>query len=109
MASTTESRSAQVASSYSLALSVLAYAIVCVPVYFWLEGPVGQVGSIEGSVAAIGLAIGAILFVPIVKASIENRTSRLGPRREGGYEDDRGAESPFEHATESSAPEETDG
>ena len=109
MASTTESRPAQVARSYPLALSIFAYAIACVPMYFWLEGPAGQAGSIEGSVAAIGLAIGAIMFVPVIKAGIENRTSRLGPHRKGGYEEDRDAESPFEHATESPAPEETDG
>lgn len=108
MASSVESRSTGIVQGNPLVVAIVAYAIVCVPAYLWLEGPVGGAGTVDGSVAAIALALGAIMFVPIIKAGIENRTSRLGPRREGGYEDDRGAEGAFEHATERSEEEETD-
>lgn len=109
MASATESQSGGVLQSNPLVVAIVAYAIICVPVYFWLEGPVGQAGTVDGSVAAIGLAVGAIMFVPIIKATIDKRTSRLGPRREGGYEEERAAEGSFEHATERSEGRETDG
>lgn len=85
MASATESQSSGIAKGNPLIVATVAYAIVCVPAYLWLEGPVGGAGTVDGSVAAIGLALGAIMFVPIIKAGIENRTSRLrsGPGDRG--------------------------
>lgn len=77
MASATESQSSGIAQGNPLVVATVVYAIVCVPAYLWLEGPVGGAGTVDGSVAAIGLALGSIMFVPIIKAGIENRTSRL--------------------------------
>ena len=77
MASATESQSGGIVQEHPLVVAIVVYAIVCVPAYVWLEGPVGSAGTVDGSVAAIALALGAIMFVPIVKATLENQTSRL--------------------------------
>lgn len=68
---------------HQLGLAILTYAIVSVPVYFWLEGPVGIEGTVDGSVAAIGLALGAIMVVPIFRSLLrgfagETESARLG-------------------------------
>ena len=58
---------------HSLAAAIIVYALVSVPVYFWLEGPVGLAGTVDASVAIAGLVFGAILFVPIIKSVLTNR------------------------------------
>lgn len=70
-------------SQHHLAASIVVYVVVAIPVYFWLEGPVGIEGTVDGSVAAIGLALGAILFVPVIRGVIrrnvgEGESARLG-------------------------------
>ena len=68
---------------HQLGLATLIYALVCIPVYFWLEGPVGIAGTVDGSVVAIGLALGAIMVVPVVRSLLrgyagETESARLG-------------------------------
>ena len=68
---------------HQLGLAIAIYVVVAVPVYFWLEGPVGIEGTVDGSVAAIGLALGTILVVPVFRALLrkyagETESARLG-------------------------------
>ena len=63
---------------HSLAAAIAVYAVLSVPLYVWLEGPVGTAGTVDASLAAAGLALGAILFVPIIKSVL---TSRIGASR----------------------------
>ena len=69
---------------HSLAAAVVVYAILCVPAYLWLEGPVGIAGTVDASVTVAGLALGGIMFVPIIKAVLTNRVgaSRVRPGAE---------------------------
>ncbi|MFB6124014.1 MAG: hypothetical protein ABEJ78_11225 [Haloferacaceae archaeon] len=46
------------------------YAAICIPVYPWLQGPVGNAGTIDVSVALGGLLMGALLFVPIIRSKL---------------------------------------
>ncbi|SHG41078.1 hypothetical protein [Halobaculum gomorrense] len=59
---------------YPTSVAVVVYAALCIPLYFWLEGPVGEAGTVDGSVAAIGLIIASIMFVPVVRAGIRRMT-----------------------------------
>lgn len=59
--------------NHSLTASALVYLLICVPVYLWLEGPVGGAGTIDGSIVLFGLATGTLLFVPIIKAMVIQR------------------------------------
>lgn len=68
---------------HQLAASVLIYAVVAAFAYVWLEGPVGTEGTVDGSVAAIGLALGSILFVPIIRAFIRNNVGESESARLG--------------------------
>ncbi|WP_254546747.1 hypothetical protein [Halomarina pelagica] len=79
-----ESQSSVLGVADPLVVAVVAYAIVCVPAYLWLEGPVGNAGTVDGSVVIAALALGSILFVPIVKSVLERRTGRTGRFRTGG-------------------------
>lgn len=58
---------------HSLTAAIIAYALLSVPVYFWLEGPVGIAGTVDASVVVAGLVLGSILFVPIIKSALVNR------------------------------------
>jgi hypothetical protein len=60
---------------HPLAAAVVVYALASVPLYFWLEGPVGTAGTVDGSVVVAGLVLGAIMLVPIIKAGLTNRLS----------------------------------
>ena len=68
---------------HQLGLAIAIYVVVSVPVYFWLEGPVGIAGTVDGSVVAVGLALGAIMVVPIFRSLLrgyagETESARLG-------------------------------
>lgn len=67
--------------NHPLAAAIIVYTLVSIPVYFWLEGPVGIAGTVDGSVAAAGLVFGAIMFVPIIKVALTNwlGASRVRP------------------------------
>ena len=53
-------------------MATAVYAVVCVPAYFLLEGPVGTAGTVDGSVVVGGLVLGSILIVPMIKAVLRN-------------------------------------
>jgi hypothetical protein len=59
--------------AHPLPAAVVLYAIVCVPTYLWLEGPVGTAGTVDASVVVAGLVLGSILFVPIIKTALTNK------------------------------------
>jgi hypothetical protein len=61
--------------AHPLAAAVIVYALVSIPVYLWLEGSVGTAGTVDASIAVAGLALGSILFVPIIKAVLANRVA----------------------------------
>ena len=50
------------------------YAVLCVPMYFWLKGPVGDAGTVSGSVVVSGLVIASIMFIPVLQAGIRRLT-----------------------------------
>ena len=58
---------------HSLAAAAIVYALLCIPAYIWLEGPVGTAGTVDASVAVAGLILGSILFVPIIKSVLTNK------------------------------------
>lgn len=58
---------------HSLAAAIIVYALLSIPTYFWLQGPVGTVGRVPVSVAIGGLVLGTILLVPPLKSFLENR------------------------------------
>lgn len=55
---------------HALVAALIVYAILSVPVYFWLEGPVGIAGTVDASLVVAGLVLGTILFVPIIKSTL---------------------------------------
>lgn len=71
---------------HPLVAATIVYVLLSIPVYFWLEGPVGTAGTIDGSIAIAGVVLGSIMFVPIIKAVITNRFGasrvRVGPESE---------------------------
>lgn len=58
---------------HSLLVSVVIYALLCIPSYFWLQGPVAEVGHVPVSVAIGGLVLGSILIVPVIMSLLGNR------------------------------------
>jgi hypothetical protein len=58
---------------HSLLAAVIIYALLCIPSYFWLQGPVATVGHVPVSVAIGGLVFGSILIVPVIMSLLENR------------------------------------
>ncbi|WP_227356459.1 hypothetical protein [Haladaptatus salinisoli] len=72
--------------NHPMGAAIIAYAFLSIPVYFWLEGPVGTAGTVDGSIVIAGLVLGSIMFVPIIKAVLTNRfgASRVqaGPESE---------------------------
>lgn len=61
-----------------IAASFLVYVIVCIPVYFWLVGPVGDVNTIDSNVVVASLAIGSIVFVPAIMPWLRKKKFQLG-------------------------------
>lgn len=61
-----------VAAKHPLVVATAVYAVLCVPSYFLLEGPVGTAGTVDGSVVIGGLVLGSILVVPMIKAVLRN-------------------------------------
>ena len=61
-----------VTANHPVLVATAVYAALCVPAYFLLEGPVGNAGTVDGSVVIGGLILGAILVVPIIKAVLRN-------------------------------------
>ncbi|UPV76742.1 hypothetical protein M0R89_21345 (plasmid) [Halorussus limi] len=57
---------------HSLAAALIVYAVLSIPVYIWLEGPVGIAGTVDASLVVAGLVLGSILFVPIIKSVLVN-------------------------------------
>ncbi|WP_458189021.1 hypothetical protein [Haladaptatus sp. NG-WS-4] len=72
--------------NHPLGAAIVVYALLSIPFYFWLEGPVGTAGTIDGSIVVAGLVLGSIMFVPIIKAVLTNRFGasrvRAGPEAE---------------------------
>lgn len=58
---------------HSLAAAIVVYALLSIPAYFWLQGPVADAGHVPVSVAIGGLMLGTILLVPPIKLFLEDR------------------------------------
>lgn len=85
MVQSSESQSSSILDSVdSLVVSVVLYAILCVPAYIWLQGPVGDAGTVDGSLVVIALILGSIMFVPVIKSMVDKRTGDTGRFRMGG-------------------------
>lgn len=85
MVQSSESQSSGILDSVdSLVVAVALYVIVCIPAYFWLEGPVGAAGTVHGSVVIAALILGSIMFVPVIKSVVDKRTGDTGRFRMGG-------------------------
>lgn len=67
------SQYSQWVTDHSLVTSAILYLLICVPAYAWLHGPVEGVGTIDSSVVIVGLAIGAIMGVPVIRSTIVTR------------------------------------
>ena len=67
-----------------LTIAIIVYVAICVPAYFWLEGPVGIAGTVDGSLVIAALALGSIMFVPVIKSVVEKRSGQTGRFRMGG-------------------------
>lgn len=63
----------QLITDHSLAVAIVVYALLSIPVYLWLEGPVDIAGTVDASLVVAGLVLGAIMFVPIIKSILTNR------------------------------------
>ena len=61
-----------VTANHPVLVATAVYAALCVPAYFLLEGPVGNAGTVDGSVVIGGLILGSILIVPLIKAVLRN-------------------------------------
>jgi membrane associated rhomboid family serine protease len=57
-------------SDHPLKIALVVYAVICIPVYLWLHGPVGTAGTVDNSVAIGGLLMGSLLFVPIIRSKL---------------------------------------
>ena len=68
----TNSMNDGVTANHPVLVATAVYAALCVPAYFLLEGPVGDAGTVDGSVVIGGLVLGAILIVPIIKAVLRD-------------------------------------
>lgn len=54
-------------------LAVVIYVVLCIPAYFWLEGPVGTAGTVVGSVVIAAMITGSLLLVPLLAWFLRNR------------------------------------
>lgn len=61
-----------------VSVAIVLYALLCVPVFLWLEGPVGIAGTVEDSVVILSLALGGILFVPALMIWLRRKKFDLG-------------------------------
>lgn len=59
-------------------VAIITYAIICVPAYFWLEGPVDAAGTVGPGVVVIALLSGSLLFVPVINAGLKRQFGRTG-------------------------------
>lgn len=90
--STKDSRIGVAISNHQLAASLAIYVVIAVVAYAWLEGPVGIAGTVDGSVTVIGLALGSILIVPVIRGLLrkyvgESESARLGLTGTGAEDD----------------------
>lgn len=58
---------------HPLLAAIVIYALLCIPSYFWLQGPVGTVGRVPVSVAIGGLVLGSVLIVPVIMSLLGTR------------------------------------
>lgn len=65
-----DGRKSEWLSNHPLAASTLVYALLCIPVFVWLDGPVGSAGTVDTYTTIIALALGGILLVPVVQSYI---------------------------------------
>ena len=68
----------------SLTIAIVVYVAICVPAYFWLQGPVGNAGTVDASVVIAALALGSIMLVPVIKSIVDKRSGQTGRFRMGG-------------------------
>lgn len=54
-------------------LGTIVYVVLCIPAYFWLEGPVGIAGTVDGSVVIVSMITGSILIVPAIAKFLRSR------------------------------------
>lgn len=54
-------------------LGTIVYVLICIPAYFWLEGPVGIAGTVDGSVVIVAMVTGSILLVPMIAKILRGR------------------------------------
>lgn len=54
-------------------LGTIVYVLLCIPAYFWLEGPVGIAGTVDGSVVIVSMVTGSILLVPMIAKILRSR------------------------------------
>ena len=76
MASQGESKkslSDRLVDNHLLGISIALYIIIAIPMYFWLDGPVGNVGTIGPGVVVPALVMGSILVVPIIMSTLRAR------------------------------------
>ena len=59
--------------NHLLGISVAVYVALAIPMYFWLDGPVGDVGTIGPGVVVPALVMGSILVVPIIMSTLRSR------------------------------------
>lgn len=64
-----------------LPMATVLYVLACIPTYFWLEGDMGNTGSIEGSVVIIAMITGSILLVPLIAQTLRHRFGIGVPQR----------------------------
>ncbi|MFB6070106.1 MAG: hypothetical protein ABEJ76_03710 [Halanaeroarchaeum sp.] len=64
--------------NHLLGLSLGVYVVAAIPVYLWLEGDVGTVGSIGHGVVAPGLAMGSLLAVPMIMGYLRSQRLERG-------------------------------
>lgn len=64
-------------SENSLKVSMVVYLIAITPLYFWIKGPIGSIGTIQSSVAGIGLLLPSIVVVPLLSGYIKRRTRAM--------------------------------
>lgn len=54
-------------------LGTIIYVLLCIPAYFWLKGPIGFAGKVDGSVVIVAMITGSILLVPATARFLRNR------------------------------------
>ncbi|MFC4451265.1 hypothetical protein [Halorussus aquaticus] len=58
---------------HALTAALIVYVVLSIPVYLWLEGPVGIAGTVDASLVVAGLILGSILFVPVIKSVLTSK------------------------------------